>query len=168
MLIEYQSYKKLSELIAEKEKEAEWVLERQKPSQIVLPFPEDGEIWEPICVWDLFKTFSNLISAITSERIIDLYEEVSVNEKITLINEYLEARGEFLFTDLLVQGDSLMELICSFLAVLELVKARQIVVLQNKLFGDIRIRARETAYNNGSDGDGETERNGTEPGSSDR
>ncbi len=176
MLIEYQRYKKLSELIAEKEKEVEWVIERQK-SQIALPFPEDGEIWEQVSVWDLLKTFSALISSITSERIIDLYEEVSVNEKITLIHEYLESRGEFLFTDLLVKGNSLMEMICSFLAVLELIKARLIVVLQNKLFGDIRIRARETAPGNtgrdetlrvsGNSADGiaageGTERNGTD------
>ena len=166
MLIEYQRFKKLSELIAEKEKAAEWVIERQK-AQIALPFPEDGGIWEQVSVWDLLKTFSNLISAITSERIIDLYEEVSVNEKITLIHEYLENRGEFLFNDLLVRDHSFMELVCSFLAMLELIKARQIVVLQNKLFGDIRIRARETANDNGSDGSGETERDGTEPGSSD-
>ncbi len=142
MLIEYQRYKKLSELIADKEREVEWVIERQK-SQIALPFPDDGRIWEQVSVWDLLKTFSALISSISSERIVDLYEEVSVNEKITLIHEYLETRGEFLFTDLLVKDNSLMEVICSFLAVLELIRSRQIVVLQNKLFGDIRIRSAE-------------------------
>jgi segregation and condensation protein A len=34
-----------------------------------------------------------------------------------------------------------MELVCAFLALLEAVKARQIRIFQNRLFGDIRIRA---------------------------
>ena len=34
-----------------------------------------------------------------------------------------------------------MELICAFLAILESVKMKRIRIYQNKLFGDIRIRA---------------------------
>ena len=146
-LIEYQKYKKLSELITEKEEEAEWILER-KANQIVLPFL-DEELWESISVWDLFKTFYSIISSLSSEKTIDLYEEVSINEKITLIHEYLEDRGQFLFTELLTRSRSLMELICSFLAVLEMVKARAIQVFQNRLFGDILIRARTAEVQNG-------------------
>jgi segregation and condensation protein A len=146
-LIEYQKYKKLSELITEKEEEAEWIMER-KPNQIVLPFL-DEEVWESISVWDLFKTFYTIISSLSAEKTIDLYEEVSINEKITLINEYLESRGQFLFADLLTRSRSLMELICSFLAVLEMVKARVIQVFQNRLFGDILIRARTVEVQNG-------------------
>jgi segregation and condensation protein A len=149
-LIEYQKYKKLSELITEKEEEAEWIMER-KPNQIVLPFL-DEEIWESISVWDLFKTFYSIISSLSSEKTIDLYEEVSINEKITLIHEFLDSRGQFLFTDLLTRQRSLIELICSFLAVLEMVKARVIQVFQNRLFGDILIRARtaEVQVQNGA------------------
>jgi len=147
-LIEYQKYRKLSELIAEKEEEAEWFMER-KPSQIVLPFL-DEEVWESIGVWDLFKTFYAIISSLSAEKTIDLYEEVSINEKITLINEYLDSKGQFLFTELLIKSRSLMELVCSFLAVLEMVKARTIQVFQNRLFGDILIRAKAREAANGA------------------
>jgi segregation and condensation protein A len=147
-LIEYQKYKKLSELMENKEQEAEWAMER-KQSQIVLPFLEE-EIWESVSVWDLFKTFYSIVSALSSEKTIDLYEEVSINEKITLINELLETRGQFLFTDLLTKSHSLMELICSFLAVLEMVKSRLLQVFQNRLFGDILIRSRLNEEANGS------------------
>jgi segregation and condensation protein A len=147
-LIEYQKYKKLSELMQEKEQEAEWVVER-KPNQIVLPFL-DEEIWESVSIWDLFKTFYSIISALSSEKTIDLYEEVSINEKITLIAEYLEARGQFLFTDLLTKSRSLMELVCCFLAVLEMAKACQIQIFQNRLFGDILIRVRVDGEKHGS------------------
>ena len=140
-LIEYQKFKKLSELIEAKEQEAEWSIER-KSSQPVLPFPDDA-LWEQVTVWDLLKTFSSILSSFPSERVIDMYEEVSVNEKITLIYELLDSTGEFMFTDLVIKKSSIMEVICSFLAVLELVKSTVILVYQNKLFGDILIKERE-------------------------
>lgn len=138
-LIEYQKFRKFSELIADKEREAEWVIER-KGNQRILPFPEDDDLWKQIDVWDLLKTFAGIMSSLTTERILDLYEEISINEKISLIDELLETRGEFLFADLIVRGRSSLEVICAFLAVLEAVKERRIAVFQNKLFGDIRIK----------------------------
>jgi segregation and condensation protein A len=136
-LIEYQKFKKLSELMEEKEKEAEWVIERKK-LQRPLPFT-DGELWERVDIWDLLKTFSAMIR-MSGERIIDLYEEVSVNEKITLMTELLENRGECSFTDLVVRNGSVMDIVCAFLAVLEAVKIRMIVIFQNRMFGDILIK----------------------------
>ena len=139
-LIEYQKYRRLSELMEAKEEEAEWSLERRK-TQKVLPFDDNG-IWEKISVWDLLQAFSSMVATLSPERVIDLYEEVTVNEKITLIHEYLEARGEFYFTDLLIKKSSIIEVVCSFLAVLELVKRSAVMVFQNRLFGDILIKAR--------------------------
>jgi len=137
-LIEYQKFKKLSELMEEKEKEAEWVMERRK-LQNNLPFADDG-LWEKVDIWDLMKTFSAILRNIPGEQIFDLYEEVTVNEKITLLSELLENRGECLFTDLIIRTRSLMDIVCAFLAVLEAVKMRMISIYQNRMFGDISIR----------------------------
>jgi segregation and condensation protein A len=139
-LIEYQKFKKLSELIEEKEREAEWIIERKK-LQRPLPFT-DAELWEKADVWDLLKTFSSLMSNFSNEHIVDLYEEVSINEKITLMTELLENRGECYFTDLVARSGSIMDIICAFLAVLEAVKFRMILIFQNRMFGDIAIRSR--------------------------
>jgi segregation and condensation protein A len=147
-LIEYQKYKKLSELIEEQGQSSEWSIERRQ-NQPRLPFA-DEEIWEKISVWDLLRTFSTMLSSLSSERIIDMYEEVTVNEKITYIYELLENGEEFMFTDLLVKKNSIMEVICAFLALLELVKTAVIHVYQNKLFGDILIKKRETKGSHGS------------------
>jgi segregation and condensation protein A len=141
-LIEYQKYKKISELITDKGQESEWVIERSS-KQRFLPFIEDEEMWQQIDVWDLLQTFAALMTSISSERIIDLFEEVSINEKLTLLNEHIEKKGSFYFTDLIIRRNSIMEIICAFLAVLESVKRNVIVVMQNKMFGDIRIAGRE-------------------------
>ncbi len=167
-LIEYQRFKRLSELMEQKELEVEWSIERKK-IQRTIPFEDDEELWTSIDVWDLLKSFSGMISSITSERIIDLYEEVSVNEKLTLIDELLERKGSFTFADLVTRRHSTLDIVCSFLAILEAVKLRLIGIYQHKLFGDIRIQ-RHGRYDTdertsaGNDGSGSAAETGTSSG----
>lgn len=144
-LIEYQKFKKLSVLMEEKESEAEWFFERKK-IQHALPFTEEN-LWERVDTWELLRTFSKLMSNYNSEQILDLYEEVSVNEKLTLMNEFLEEKGECLFTDLIVRKGNLLDVICAFMALLEAVKFRMASIWQNRMFGDIKIRPWEAARN---------------------
>ena len=66
-LIEYQKFKKLSNLMEEREKEAEWVIERKR-LQRPLPF-DDEALWEKVDVWDLLKIFSKLSPGLSNERI---------------------------------------------------------------------------------------------------
>jgi len=141
MLIEYQKFKKLSEEMEEKEKDAEWMLERRK-LQHNLPFNDD-DLWEKADIWSLMKTFSALIRKIPGERIINMYEEVTVNEKITLLAELLEDKGECYFTELIVRSGSVMDVVCAILAILEAVKTRMIIISQHIMFGDIKIKQRE-------------------------
>ncbi|MDR2746172.1 MAG: segregation/condensation protein A [Treponema sp.] len=143
-LIEYQKFKKLSGLMEEKEREAEWIIERKR-LQRDLPFDDEG-LWEQVDIWDLLKTFTILLeNHLPKERIIDLYEEVTVNEKTTLLMEFLENRGKCRFADLLIRKGSIMDFVCAFLAILEAAKTRLILICQNRMFGDILLRPREEA-----------------------
>ena len=63
------------------------------------------------------------------------------------MNELLEDKKECLFTDLLTRPGNEMDVICAFMAILEAVKFKMISIFQNKLFGDIKICARQD--NNG-------------------
>ncbi|MDR2633926.1 MAG: segregation/condensation protein A [Treponema sp.] len=154
-LIAYQKFKKLSLLMEEKEREAQWCIERKRAPRIV-PFTQE-DLWLPLDKEDLLKTFASLMRNLSCERILDLYEEVSVNEKITLMTELLERQGECRFTDLVVRTHSLMDKVCAFLAILEAVKIRLAVIVQHRLFGDIWIRpgtqtAEPAAVKGGFDG----------------
>jgi segregation and condensation protein A len=64
-----------------------------------------------------------------------------VNEKTTLLMELLENKGECSFTDLIIRSRSVMDIVCAFLAILEAVKIRMIVIYQNRMFGDILIKS---------------------------
>ncbi|HKK49310.1 MAG TPA: segregation/condensation protein A [Alkalispirochaeta sp.] len=139
-LIEYQRYRKLSDMMSDREEELEYELERRS-AQPVLPFDDAEALWEQLDVWDLLKTFSQLVSNISSDRLISLYEEVTVNEKLTLIEELLDRSGEFMFTDLVRNQESIMEFVCAFIAILESARQRTIRIMQNRMFGDIRVVA---------------------------
>ncbi len=136
-LIEYQKFKKLSELIEEKEEEAEWNVERKK-IQNVLPFDEE-ELWQKIDTWTLMKTFTQLVGAHSGDKIMSMYEEISVGEKITLMYEFFENKGECFFTDLIIRRESIMDIVCAFMAILEAVKMHSACIFQNRMFGDIKI-----------------------------
>ena len=137
-LIEYQKYKKLSQLMEEKEQQINWIIDKHK-LQRTLPF-SDADMWARIDIWDLLKTFSALVRRLPGENIIDLYEEITVNEKITLMAELLENKGRCNFSDLIIRSGSILDIVCAFLAVLEAVKIKMISIYQHRIFGDILIR----------------------------
>ena len=145
-LIEYQKFKKLSLLMEEQEDDSEWSFERKK-IQRVLPFDDSEEMWEEVDTWELLQQmqsiFKQIMSQYSNEKILNMYEEISVNEKITLMNEILEDKKQCMFTDLLTRPGNEMDVICAFMAILEAVKFNMITIFQNKLFGDIKICARE-------------------------
>ncbi|MDR2808078.1 MAG: segregation/condensation protein A [Spirochaetaceae bacterium] len=136
-LVEYQKFKKLSGLMEEKVREGQWVIERKKRR---FAHPVQIELWQVIQPEALLKAFEIFVPKLPAQRIIDMAEEVSVNEKIALLAELMEQKGECTFTDLIRRKDSLLELICAFLAILEAAKMQMIQVYQHKIFGTITIR----------------------------
>lgn len=139
-LIEHQKFRRLGEKLELQFDDSEWSIERRKTERY-LPFTE-ADHWDEITVWDLLKCFSGLMKGLTPQAVINLYEEITINEKMALINELLEVRSEFNFFEIITKPDSPLDVVCAFLAVLEMVKSRRVAVFQNRLFGDILIRAR--------------------------
>ncbi len=141
-LIEYQRFKKLSNLMEEQEEAAEWSFDRKKIERF-LPFENDDAQWEKVDTWsllqDMQKIFANLTSASNEEKILNTKEEVSPGDKITLMKELLEKNGECMFTDLITRKGNKLDVICAFMAILEAVKIKLADIYQNKMFGDIKI-----------------------------
>ncbi|MBO7640020.1 MAG: segregation/condensation protein A [Treponema sp.] len=147
-LIEYQKFKKLSELMEEQEEQSEWSFERKKIERI-LPFEEDESQWEKMDTWqllqDMQKIFRNLTNVNPDERILNMKEEITPNEKIALMNELLEKNGECMFTDLITRRGNELDVICAFMAILDAVKMKIADIYQNRMFGDIKICRKKAA-----------------------
>ncbi len=147
-LIEYQRFKKLSVLMEEQEEQLEWSFDRKKIER-VLPFEDDDSQWEKVDTWallqDMQKIFRNITNVTGDERILNMSEDITPNEKIALMNELLDRKGECMFTDLITRKGNELDVVCAFMAILEAVKLKLADILQNKMFGDIKICRKKQA-----------------------
>ena len=66
-------------------------------------------------------------------------DEVSIEEKTEYIENYIREHKRFSFRELLEKQTSRMNLVVTFLVILELMKTGEIVIAQNSLFDDIMI-----------------------------
>ena len=72
-------------------------------------------------------------------------EEVSLPDKMAYLEQYASAHRKFSFRNLLEAQSSKMEVIVSFLAILELMKMGKITIIQENLFDDIQIESHMAA-----------------------
>jgi len=72
-------------------------------------------------------------------------EEVSLSDKMALLEDYCLTHSQFSFRSLLEAQSSKMEIIVTFLAILELMKVGKIFISQDKTFDDIHIQSKIVA-----------------------
>ena len=94
----------------------------------------------------LSTVFSEILSTIPKPQEFkkEIIEKViSLEEKITELQQSLQNRAERLFSDIMKKSENRTEIIVNFLAILELAKQKIITLDQGSLFGDIVIRKKE-------------------------
>jgi segregation and condensation protein A len=69
---------------------------------------------------------------------------VTIREKIYLITDSLRKHPNLAFRSLISKGHSRLEIVVTFLAVLELIKRHLVTVSQDSLFGDISLEVSES------------------------
>ena len=72
-------------------------------------------------------------------------EEVSLEEKMEYLTDYAASHKHFSFRGLLTASSSKVEVIVTFLAILELMKTGKLTIVQEHIFDDIRIESRIAA-----------------------
>ena len=155
-LLEYQRYRRLSELLDEEGERSRWIVVRSERRSLALLADDSGDPVRPDVagngapsapsalheVQELLASFRRIVSSLGGGPIADLYEEHTIKEKVALLYERLESEDRLLLTDL-VRGKSAMELVCALSAVLELAKAQAVRVVQERSFAPIGIRRRD-------------------------
>ena len=90
-------------------------------------------------VFDLMSSFREALISLPESVKEIMYKEIPIEIKIREILDVLEGRQYVSFTEILKFQKTKMDLIVCFMAVLELVKSKQIAAKQSELFQDIRI-----------------------------
>ena len=89
-------------------------------------------------LFDLLSAFNKVLNAIPEDQLASFREEtVTVQQKIEDILQALAKSKRIEFSTFLSTLSTRLEIIVTFLAILELVKSRRIIVRQSQLFGSI-------------------------------
>jgi segregation and condensation protein A len=145
-LIEYKKFKEAAGYFEKMEGERKLYFPREAGLEIENPDPALD--LGTLNLFDLLNAFSSVLQKIQVredlKKIFD--EEVSVEKKIEYIDKMLILTPVFAFQDLFVKVTSRMEVIATFLALLELIRQKKARVKQDANFGNIMIeRAMENA-----------------------
>jgi len=142
-IVDYQKIKAACSVLREKEDEMSQIWKR---TALTAPFPEEDLDLIEVSLFDLAESFFTLMKRKQSEsqRIIK-GKEISMAEKTNEIVVVLKERGFLDFLEYLDAQETLEEALIAFFCLLELIKARLVVAIQEQLFHTIKVWLRKDA-----------------------
>jgi len=148
-LVEYKKFKDAAEKLGTLEYEQEDVYPRL-PAKQQFEMPEDRGPELRVSIFDLINAVNDVIKRVEVRnagvsQIQD--EQFTVAEKIQVLCDRLANQASFAFSDLFASAASRNEVVVTFMALLELIRLKQLKIEQETSFGEIMV----------SEGDGEDE-----------
>jgi segregation and condensation protein A len=137
-LLEYQRFKDVAEQLGQREILARDVFIRSGTPTEEVPVPNLREV----SVFELLTALRRVLERLPKDNVHEVtLDKITVREKMTLLLDTLRAQPGVLFDSLFATVKTRMEVVVTFLAMLELVKARAIRIFQDELGGPIQIEA---------------------------
>ena len=134
-LLEHQKFKNAAEMLYTRE-EIENAVWANPPDDVI---EEAGDVIS-VTLFDLLHAFHDIVQRFEEQRSIEIaQEEVTVEQKIADIRRLFMVHDKILFSMFFTAVNSKPHLIATFLALLELVRLREVRVLQEKAFDEIQI-----------------------------
>jgi segregation and condensation protein A len=137
-LLEYQRFKDAADQLERRD-----VLSRDVFARAAASAEEiDPPAFREVSVFELLTALRRVMERLPKDAVHEVsLEKITVREKMTLLLDILRAQGHTLFESLFAGVKTRMEVVVTFLAMLELVKARVIRVFQEEMSGPIQIEA---------------------------
>lgn len=138
-LVEYKKYKdaafELSQCLAREENV------HRRGAALKPEADKSGLAFDKVGLFDLLAVFQKVLDrANQREDLRDIFEDrFTVSDKIQFIQQRITERQRIVFEELFVAGASRTEIVVTFLAVLELIRLRQIDVAQESPFAPIEL-----------------------------
>ncbi len=159
-ILEYQFFKAMSEAMAEQFKNP--IITKDKDMEFfnnvdfdTFEMPEAGELLEGVTLEKLYDMFKDVV--LRQENKVDKVranygkiqkESFTIESKKEYIRDILRLGKEVVFTEIFAEDSSKTERITTFLAVLELIKLKEVYVEQKNNFSDIIIKPNENLGKN--------------------
>jgi segregation and condensation protein A len=142
-LIEYKKFKEAAAELHLRELEQERIFAREGASSLA---PQEPLRLGEVGIFQLINAFQTVIKRIEARQDVQEIpgERVSVSEKIEAIVQRVAAGTSVRFSDLFGAVASRLEVVVTFLALLELIRLKQVRAVQKNIFEEIEIAAAAT------------------------
>jgi len=138
-LLEYKKFKEAASELSSMESQQKHYFSRVGPGIDIEDLKDKDDFFEA-SLFDLITAFTKVLKDIPKEIFYQVIkDEFTVSEKIHDILHILVERNKIIFTELFNKAKNKFEIITTFLALLELIKMKEIVVMQAGQFGEIEI-----------------------------
>lgn len=139
-LLEYERFKEIAQELRQKETSQQDVFKRPKPAVSAKGLPLDGSVYFEASIFDLITAFSKALEDTPKELFYDVIkDEYTIEEKIHNILHNLLVKSSLRLSELFTESKNKLEIIVTFLAILELTRLKEIVAVQKVVFGEIEI-----------------------------
>ncbi len=137
-LVEYKKFKDAAAQLQHLEERQENVYRREAPKPVFEAEPQKPDV----SIFDLINAVNAILKRVAQregeQR--EIFEDKwSVSEKIEMLVKIIEGKPRVKFSDLFEGATSRTEVVVTFLAMLELIRLKQIVCLQSDHFAEIEI-----------------------------
>ena len=91
-------------------------------------------------LYDIIKNYSYLIENLPDSKKYQIeYENFSISEQISVIQNQFRTKDKITFSSIIKQAKSKAYLVCTFIAILEMIKSNEIFIKQKNSFSEIYI-----------------------------
>ncbi len=136
-LAEYLQIKSAAEELANRNMLGDKIFTRHAKS---MDFLKDDQELVQVGLFELIDAFQRILQKVSKEHTVDLSADtVSVKDRMNAIIDELEKRGSIAFLEMFPENPQRMDIIVTFLALLELMKLNLARVAQHTQSGTIRI-----------------------------
>ncbi|HMO52197.1 MAG TPA: segregation/condensation protein A [Kiritimatiellia bacterium] len=137
-LVEYKKFKDAAAHLGELEVRQENLFSRS--GEGIQLGPEPDIALEDVSIFDLISAFNEALRKAPREELREIFaEQFTVAEKIDVIMDMMKRKGRASLSRLLGGMTHRYEMVCTFLAILELIRLRQVRAKQSEHFGDIDL-----------------------------
>jgi segregation and condensation protein A len=137
-LLEYQRFKDAADQLERRELLTRDVFVRSVAPAEEIPAPGFREV----SVFELLTALKRVLDRLPKDVVHEvMLEKITMREKMTILLDQLRTQGKILFESLFAEVTTRMEVVVTFLAMLELVKVRAIRIFQEEATGPIQIEA---------------------------
>jgi len=136
-LLEYKRFQKTAQLLRE-----QYDFQADAFNRSPEPVDDLGEAEQylEVSLFDLLKAFTTVLEHTPTAEIEEIvFDEILVSDRIEHITTILKEKDMVNFYEFFSPAPVRAEIVATFLAILEMAKTRMIKIMQNKVFGDIRI-----------------------------